>query len=193
MPYASETGGSAAITDDRGLYFINTDDKIEGKPAQIWTQGETESNSHWLPTIDKPNMRTTIQLELTVPNIYKTLGNGALVSSMDKGDKRTDIWRMDKPIQVYAIMFAIGDFAIAKDKWKGREVNYYVEPAYAPYARKMFQYTPEMIEFFSNVTGVEYPWNKYSQVVVRDYVSGAMENTSASLFGRATGNGNCTQ
>lgn len=183
MPYAQATGGSAAITDDRGLYFINTDHKIEGKPAQIWTQGETESNSHWLPTIDKPNMRTTIQLELTVPNIYKTLGNGALISSMDKGDKRTDIWRMDKPIQVYAIMFAIGDFIIAKDQWKGKEVNYYVEPAYAPYARKMFQYTPEMIGFFSDVTGIAYPWNKYSQVVVRDYVSGAMENTSASLFG----------
>lgn len=183
MPYMQATGGSSAITDDRGLYFINTDNKVPGKPAQIWTQGETESNSHWLPTIDKPNMRTTLQLELTVPGQYKTLGNGALISSMEKGIMRTDIWKMDKPIQVYAIMFAIGEFVIAKDKWKDKEVNYYVEPAYGKYAKTMFQNTPEMIEFFSNVTGVSYPWNKYSQVVVRDYVSGAMENTSASLFG----------
>lgn len=183
MPYMQATGGSSAITDDRGLYFINTDNKVPGKPVQIWTQGETESNSHWLPTIDKPNMRTTLQLELTVPGQYKTLGNGALISSMEKGMMRTDIWKMDKPIQVYAIMFAIGEFVIAKDKWKDKEVNYYVEPAYGKYAKTMFQHTPEMIEFFSNVTGVPYPWNKYSQVVVRDYVSGAMENTSASLFG----------
>jgi aminopeptidase N len=183
MPYASASGGSAAIKDDRGLYFINHDGKIKGKPVQIWTQGETEANSHWLPTIDKPNSRTTVQMELTVPRQYKTLGNGELISSMDNGITRTDIWKMDKPIQVYAIMFAIGDFAIAKDSWRNKEVNYYVEPAYAPYARKMFQYTPEMMEFFSNATGIPYPWNKYSQVVVRDYVSGAMENTSASLFG----------
>lgn len=183
MPYATKSGGSAAITDDRGLYFINNDGKIEGKPIQIWTQGETESNSHWLPTIDKPNSRTTVQIELTVPSKYKTLSNGELVASNDNGFTRTDIWKMDKPIQVYAIMFAIGDFAIAKEKWNNKEVSYYVEPAFAPYAKKMFQYTPEMIEFFSNVTGVPYPWNKYSQVVVRDYVSGAMENTSASLFG----------
>jgi aminopeptidase N len=183
MPYSMATGGSAAITDDRGLYFINSDNKFEGKPIQIWTQGETESNSHWLPTIDKPNSRTTVQLELTVPSQYKTLSNGEMISSMDNGYTRTDIWRMDKPIQVYAIMFAIGDFVVVKDKWKNKEVNYYVEPAYAPYASKMFQYTPEMIEYFSNATGVPYPWNKYSQVVVRDYVSGAMENTSASLFG----------
>ena len=183
MPYATASGGSAAIKDDRGLYFINHDGKIEGKPVQIWTQGETEANSHWLPTIDKPNSRTTVQMELTVPRQYKTLGNGELISSMDNGITRTDIWKMDKPIQVYAIMFAIGDFSVAKDTWRNKEVNYYVEPAYAPYARKMFQYTPEMMEFFSNATGIPYPWNKYSQVVVRDYVSGAMENTSASLFG----------
>lgn len=183
MPYATASGGSAAIKDDRGLYFINHDGKIEGKPIQIWTQGETEANSHWLPTIDKPNSRTTVQMELTVPRQYKTLGNGELISSMDNGITRTDIWKMDKPIQVYAIMFAIGDFSVAKDTWRNKEVSYYVEPAYAPYARKMFQYTPEMMEFFSNATGVPYPWNKYSQVVVRDYVSGAMENTSASLFG----------
>ena len=58
MPYGSPTGGSGAITDDRGLYFINTDHKVPHKPAMIWTQGETEANSHWMVTIDKPNTRT---------------------------------------------------------------------------------------------------------------------------------------
>ncbi|HTN17406.1 MAG TPA: M1 family aminopeptidase, partial [Chitinophagaceae bacterium] len=183
-PYArSGKGGSTAIRDDRGLYFINADSAVAGKPVQIWTQGETEANSNWLPTIDKPNMRTTVELDLTVPAQYKTLSNGALVGSREHGATRTDTWKTDLPIQVYAIMFAVGDFHMTKDRWQDKEVNYYVEPAFAPYARKMFQYTPEMIGFFSGVTGVPYPWNKYSQVVVRDYVSGAMENTSASLFG----------
>lgn len=183
-PYArTAKGGSAAIRDDRGLYFINTDSTVAGKPVQIWTQGETESNSNWLPTIDKPNMRTKVELDLTVPSQYKTLSNGALTGMKEHGATRTDTWKMDQPIQVYAIMFAIGDFHIAKDHWQDKEVNYYVEPAFAPYAKTMFQNTPGMIGFFSGITGVPYPWNKYSQVVVRDYVSGAMENTSASLFG----------
>ena len=188
-PYATEAGGSKAITEDRGLYFINTDGAIPNKPAQIWTQGETESNSRWLPTIDKPNQRTTLDLSLVVPDTMQTLGNGKLLynTPQDFG-MRQDDWQMDQPIQVYAIMFAIGKFAITKDSWqdplgKKRDVFYYTEPAYASYARGMFRHTPEMIEFFSRATGVTYPWNKYSQVVVRDYVSGAMENTSASLFG----------
>jgi aminopeptidase N len=184
MPYAKVSGGSAAITDDRGLYFINTDGEIPGKPRQIWTQGETEANSHWMPTIDKPNERMTVQVELTVPDTMQTLGNGVKISSEPVGKGlRTDTWKMDKQIQVYATMFAIGKFDIVKDKWGSREASYYVEHEYAPYAKKMFNNTPEMMEYFSQITGVDYPWQKYDQVVVRDYVSGAMENTTASLYG----------
>ena len=85
MPYKGTVGGSAAISEDRGLYFINTDNSIPGKPVQIWTQGETESNSHWVPTFDKPNERFTTQIELTVPDSFITLSNGELV---DKNKKR---------------------------------------------------------------------------------------------------------
>jgi aminopeptidase N len=184
MPYATVSGGSGAITDDRGLYFINTDYSVPHKPAEIWTQGETESNSHWMITIDKPNTRFTTQVELTVPDSFVTLSNGALIKTVKKlNGYHTDLWKMDMPIQAYAVMFAIGKYSIIKDKWRNKEVNYYVEPQYAPYARLMFRNTPEMIEYFSKRTGVLYPWNKYDQVVVRDYVSGAMENTTAALFG----------
>lgn len=184
MPYAESSGGSKAISDDRGLYFVNTDHKIPGQPVQIWTQGESEANSHWIPTIDKPNERFTTEIALTVPDSFVTLSNGYLISQEKEANNlRTDTWLMNKPIQTYAVMLAIGNFSIIKDAWHNREVNYYVEPDYAPYARAMFNNTPEMMQHFSDITGMLYPWNKYSQVVVRDYVSGAMENTSASLFG----------
>lgn len=185
MPYMTSTGGSKAITDDRGLYFINTDYSIPGKPAQIWTQGETESNSHWVPTFDKPNERFTTQIELTVPDSFTTLSNGILANQhkYDNGT-RTDIWEMHQAIQPYVMMFAIGKFSVREGpEWNGKKVNYYVEPDYADYADDIFGNTTEMIEFFSDITGIAYPWDKYSQVIVRDYVSGAMENTSATLFG----------
>jgi len=184
MPYAESTGGSSAISDDRGLYFINTDYSTPNKPAQIWTQGETESNSHWMITLDKPNVRFTTQIELTVPDSFTTLSNGALLKQVKgKPGMRTDIWAMDKPIQAYVAMFAIGKYSVVRNKWRGRDVNYYVEAPYERYAKLMFNNTPEMMDFFSAKTGVTYPWNKYDQVVVRDYVSGAMENTTATLWG----------
>lgn len=195
LPYADTSGGgSKAISEARGLYFINTDNAIKGKPAQIWTQGETESNSHWMPTIDKPNERFTTHIELTVPDSFLTLSNGELVKSTQMGHRlRTDSWQMNKPIQPYAVMFAIGKFTVTRESWQPRlfagkdqrakEIAYYTEPDYSAYAKGIFKHTPQMMDFFSDITGVSYPWNKYSQIVVRDYVSGAMENTSASLFG----------
>lgn len=184
-PYDTKSGGSKAIRDDRGLYFINTDNKIPGKPVQIWTQGETEATSHWVPTFDQPNERFTFALHIIVPDSLTTLSNGVLTRSFQgMNGMRVDNWEMNKEVQPYVMMMAIGKFEVISDEsWNGKTVNYYVEPEYSNSAREMFKNTPEMIGFFSNVTGVPYPWSKYSQVVVRDYVSGAMENTSASLFG----------
>lgn len=182
-PNELKTQGSAAITDRRGLYFINPTGEEPNKPQQIWTQGETEASSCWFPTFDAPNVKTTQEMFITVDSSFVSLSNGRLVSSkINKDGTRTDYWKHDQPHAPYLFMMAIGKYAIIKDKWRGKEVNYYVEPEYAPYARAIFGRTPEMMEFFSTLLDYPYPWDKYSQVVVRDFVSGAMENTSASVF-----------
>ncbi|TPG41805.1 M1 family metallopeptidase [Flavobacterium pectinovorum] len=175
--------GSVAITDAKGLYFINPDGK-DDKPIQIWTQGETEASSAWFPTIDKPNQKTTAEIAMTVEAKYVSLSNGKLVSQKaNKNGTRTDTWKMDVPHSPYLFMMAVGDFKIYKDSYNGKEVNYYLEPKYAPYAKQIFGKTPDMMKFYGKILGVEYPWVKYSQIVARDYVSGAMENTSATLHG----------
>ena len=183
-PNELKSHGSAAIIDDKGLYFINPDGKDKDKPIQVWTQGETESSSAWFPTIDKPEQKTTDEISMTVPAKYVTLSNGRLASQKANADgTRTDTWKMDLPHSPYLFMMAVGDFKIYHDKWRDKEVNYYLEAKYAPYAKQIFGNTPEMMEFYSKTLGVDFPWNKYSQIVVRDYVSGAMENTSATLHG----------
>jgi aminopeptidase N len=166
----------------KGMYFINPRGEDPNKPTQIWTQGETESNSAWFPTIDKPNQKTTEEITVTVPSKYVTLSNGKLVSQKKNADgTRTDYWKMDLPHAPYLFFLGVGDYAIVKDKYKDKQVNYYVEPAYASVAKRIFGNTPEMIAFYSRITGVEYPWPKYDQITGRDYVAGAMENTSATI------------
>jgi aminopeptidase N len=183
-PDELKTKGSVAITDAKGLYFINPDGAIKDKPIEIWTQGETEANSAWFPTIDKPNQKTTNEIAITVQAKYTTLSNGKLVSQKSNANgTRTDVWKQDQPHAPYLFMMAVGPFKVYKDTWKGKEVSYYLEPKYAPYAKQIFGKTPDMMTFYSNLLGVDYPWVKYGQVVARDYVSGAMENTSATLHG----------
>ncbi len=180
-----DLGGSDAISSDKGLYFINPDGKEKDKPRQIWTQGETQSNSVWFPTIDSPNERMTQEIYITVDTSYVTLSNGLLVSSIvnSREGTRTDYWRQTVPAAPYLTMMAISNFKIVKDKWRNKEVSYYVDPEYEKYAKMIFGNTPEMIEFFSKKLGVDFAWEKYAQVVVHDYVSGAMENASATLHG----------
>ncbi len=181
-PNEIKTKGSAVITDAKGLYFINPRGEEKDKPTQIWTQGETEANSVWFPTIDKPNQKTTEEIYMTVPSKYVTLSNGLLISQKNNADgTRTDYWKMDLPHSPYLFFMGVGDYAIIKDSHNGKEVSYYVEKEYAPVARKIFGETPAMIGFYEKITGVPYPWPKYSQITGRDYVSGAMENTSATL------------
>jgi aminopeptidase N len=182
-------GGSSAITSDKGLYFINPTGSDPSKMPQIWTQGETEASSVWFPTIDSPNTKTTQETYITVAEKYVTLSNGKLISTRKNNNgTRTDYWKQDLPHAPYLFMLAVGEFKIVKDYYTRKdgskmEVNYYVEPAYEANAKAIFGETPAMISYFSNLLGVEYPWDKYHQIVVREYVSGAMENTGAVIFG----------
>ncbi len=181
--------GSDAITDAKGLYFINPDSTEANKPTQVWTQGQTEASSCWFPTIDTPAERMTQELFITVTKDFQTLSNGTLVySNFNDDDTRTDYWKLDEAHPPYLTMLAAGDFLIANDEYINFDgeripVTYYLEREYAPYAWKIFGSTPEMMQFYSKLLDYDFPWDKYAQIVVRDYVSGAMENTTAVIHG----------
>ncbi|MGE8434618.1 M1 family metallopeptidase [Chryseobacterium joostei] len=176
--------GSMAINDAKGLYFINAQGTEPDMPTQIWTQGETESSSAWFPTIDKSNQKTTQEIYMTVPDKYVTLSNGVLKNSQKEANGlRTDHWVMDKRHSTYLFFMGVGEYAIVKDKWRNIPVDYYIEKEYEPYAKQIYGNTPEMIEFFSKKLNYDYPWAKYAQISGRNYVSGAMENTTATLHG----------
>ena len=185
-PNESKGQGSEAIRDAKGMYFINPLGTEKDKPTQIWTQGETEASSVWIPTIDQTNQKTTQEFYLTVPSKYVSLSNGLLVKQTDlKNGFREDVWKMDLPHSPYLFFIGIGDYAVVKDSYKGKEVSYYIEKAYEKVARKIYGNTPQMIAFFESKLGVAYPWSKYAQISGRDYVSGAMENTTATLHSDA--------
>ncbi len=179
-PQKVKKSTGVAITGNKGLYFINPLGLDKNKPTQLWTQGEPEQNSVWFPTIDKPNQKSTQEIKLTVANKYKTLSNGLLLSQTENNNgTRTDVWKQTLPHAPYLFFVAVGDFEVIKDNWNGKEVSYFVESSYKDTASELFKHTKEMLTFFSDLTGVVYPWDKYSQIIVRDYVSGAMENTGA--------------
>lgn len=165
----------------KGLYFILPDKNYPSQPKQIWTQGESEDTRYYLPTYDYPNDRLTTETILTVPSHWLTVANGKLVSTKDAGDGlKTWTWRESEPSSTYLFTVVAGEFGEVKDSWRGIPVTYYAPKDRVDRLMANYSRTPAMIESFSKRLGVDYPWEKYAQSMVDDFVAGGMENSSAT-------------
>ncbi len=162
-----------------GLRFIKPAPEDPTRPVQAWTFGQPRYHSHWFPCHDAPNDRATTEIIATVPAQFITISNGNLLGITDNGATRTHHWRHDVPHAAYLISLVVGDFAVIEDHYKHIPVTYYVRPDRKDDAPLYLGKTPEMIRFFSEYTGVEYPYDKYAQTVVEIY-TGAMEHTTAT-------------
>ncbi|MEN9448727.1 MAG: hypothetical protein RJA25_2017 [Bacteroidota bacterium] len=180
LPYTQD---SAQVENGRGMYFIDVENKNPYKPMHLWTQGEEESASCWFPTIDATNQKTTEEIYVTLDTNMVSLSNGLLINTKVNGDgTKTDYWKQDKPHSPYLFFLGIGDYFIHKDTWRGKEVSAYTFPKYKDAVGEIFKNMPAMMEYFSTITGVDFPWDKMANIMAYDYTSGAMENTSAILY-----------
>jgi aminopeptidase N len=165
----------------KGLYFILPDKDYPHRPIQVWTQGESEDTRYYLPTYDYPNDRLTTETILTVPAEWLTISNGKLIGVTDSGNgMKTWTWRESQPSSTYLFTVVAGEFTEVKDTWRKMPVTYYAPKDRAERLTPNYSRTPAMIELFSTKLGVDYPWEKYSQAMVDDFVAGGMENSSAT-------------
>lgn len=172
-----------------GLYFLAPDDKVKDRPLQVWSQCQDEDGRHWFPCLDKPHVKMTTEMRVTVPQGMTALSNGELVEqdTPKKGSRWLYHYKLDVPHPSYLMTLVIGQF----DEWtenvalpSGRDVplRYMVPVGKKADGHRAFQGTAEMIRLFSEKTGVEYPWSRYTQIVVSDFIFGGMENTTATTM-----------
>ena len=176
----------------KGIYFIGWN-QPENKQAadinyirkQIWTQGQGIDNRHWIPMYDCMNDKFTTETVVTIPSQYKCLSNGTFLSNTDNGTG-TSTWhyKLEKPHAGYLLMLGIGDYAIKESKTKrGTPVQFWYYPEFKDRVETTSLYTERMIELLEDETGTPYPWGTYAQIMVQNFLYGAMENTSATVFG----------
>ncbi|BAQ66566.1 M1 family metallopeptidase [Geminocystis sp. NIES-3709] len=166
----------------RGLYFIVPDEYYPNKPSQVWTQGEDEDSRYWFPCFDYPGQLATSEIIVKVPLEYIAISNGELFKVEELDGYKTYYWLQPQVHPTYLMTLAVGKFAEIEDKWQGTPVNYYVEKGRETEAKISMGKTPKMIEFFSQKYGYPYPYSKYAQVCVDDFIFGGMENTSTTIL-----------
>ena len=160
---------------ERGMYFVP-------RRPTMWTQGEAIETPSWVPTYNAPNDKTTWEMLVTADTGMSVLSNGRLVGVTKTADGRQQIWHwsQEKPASTYLYSIVAARFAILRDSWRGIPVEYWVAPDTIDAAWRTFGETPAMIETFSRVLGVNYPWAKYAQSIIPDFTYGGMENVSAT-------------
>jgi aminopeptidase N len=166
----------------RGLYFIQPDEHYPDKPTQVWTQGEDEDSRFWFPCFDYPGQLATSAIRVQVPKDFIAVSNGELVEQTAFGDDKVYQWMQKEIHPTYLMTLAVGKFSELADTWNGKPVTYYVEKGREEQAKLSMGKTPKAIEFFSDKFGYPYPFPKYAQVCVDDFIFGGMENTSATLL-----------
>ena len=188
LPAAAKTGDKFDIViryegkPSKGLYFILPDKDYPDRPKQIWTQGESEDTRYYLPTYDYPNDRLTTETILTVPASWLTVANGKLISVTNAANgMKTWTWKESLPSSTYLITVVAGEFDEVKDIL-ARPAGHLLraEGPRRPPCPSITAALRQMIELFNKTFGVDYPWEKYAQVMVDDFVAGGMENSSAT-------------
>ncbi|PYS21767.1 MAG: hypothetical protein DMF72_16170 [Acidobacteria bacterium] len=169
-----------ALVGGGGLNFIKPRPDDPNRPKQIWTQGEAEANHFWFACFDHPNDFVTTEIVATVPTPLTVISNGALVSTKDNSDAtRTFDWKIDVPHATYLTSIIVGEFAPVTGEYAGIPITTNVYPNELQEGKITAARLPEMVKFFSEKTGVKYPYAKYAQTTVRDF-GGGMENISAT-------------
>lgn len=181
LPRTGKVGDTVDVTltyhgfPERGLYFVP-------RRNVVWSQGEATETRAWIPTYDAPNDKTTWEFFVTVDSGLVVLSNGRLVDVMPAAGGRERVWHwsQERPASTYLYSVVAGPFTVLKDQWRGIPVEYYTYADTVDAAWRTFGETPAMIETYSQVLGVPFPWDKYDQSIIPDFTYGGMENVSAT-------------
>lgn len=183
------TKDSLAITYEayprRGIYFIGWNDKNNISRKQIWTQGQGIDNRHWFPCYDWPNDKLITEVYVKINKEYKVLSNGVKVAEKEvSGGNKIWHYKMSHPHPTYLVMLGIGKYDIKETKAKsGVPLRQWYYPEWKDRYEWCYKYNEKIFNFMEAEIGIPYGWESYSQIPVQDFMFGAMENTSATLFG----------
>ena len=164
----------------RGVYFPEPDPGTPDKPRQLWTQCQASDARYWVPCQDAPDVKQSTTTTVVVPKPLFALGNGALRERRDDGETTTFVYDQTIPHSAYLLTLVVGDFDEVEQSGAAVPVAYYVAKGRGDEGERSFGDTPEMVRVLADFTGTPYPFARYGQIAVADFMVGGMENTTAT-------------
>lgn len=154
----------------KGIRFFEPTSSDVTRPKEIWSMGEPQGNRYWFPSYDSPNDLRTTEFIATVDKNLTAISNGKLIKMQDNlNGTRMFHWKADTPYANYLTSFIVGEYINTKQDYEGIELNNFGYPSETEAVKASVVRLPDMVKYFSDVTGVKYPYSSYSQVFVQDF------------------------
>ena len=171
-----------SATPMEGLYFSGPDAEHPEKEVQAWTHSEPESARFWHPCHDHPSDKSSSEMLIRVPKGFRVISNGKLLSVKDEGQSVVFHWKEDTPHSSYLSSFVAGKFGEITQEVHGLKLRYNFPESKREDVLRYFGETPRIIEVLEDITGMRYPYEKYDQTTVQDFVAGGEENLNATTL-----------
>lgn len=161
-----------------GMYFVHERDAWPATSSMVYSKGEPEYNRQWLVSYDFPDDKATTECWIACKPGYTAVSNGVLVGTDKSENEWTYHWKMNQPISTYLIAFAVAKYGKVTETVGSLPVEYYYPEGLADMGKASFAGTAKIVDFYGRLTGVPYPFERFSQLVVGDFVTGGMENAT---------------
>jgi len=164
------------------VYFLGWADEIPGN-EQVWTQGQGKYTSHWLPSFDDMTEKVEFDLDITFDRNFEVIANGALLGTKELDLLKKWSFNMEGPMSSYLLAFSIGNYHKKQIlSSRGVPIGLYHYPRDSSLIEPTYRFTKEIFDFLETEIGVDYPWQNYNQIPVRDFLYAGMENTGTTIF-----------
>jgi len=137
---------------------------------------------HWIPCLDHPSAKATVNFVIVAPPSYVAVANGRL-GSVTKNGAAANIWRYEEavPIPPYCMIIAVGEFSQREPEQAAlTPLSYLVPFSDREYSLKGFSSAGATVQYFSDLVG-PYPYEKLALIIGATRFGG-MENSSAIVF-----------
>ena len=169
-----------------GLYFVGASAAHPDREWQAWTQCQDEDARYIFPCFDHPGVKHAWSIKLTGPAAHTLLSNGQRVDSGTEDGRGWSTFEQAEPMPAYLFSAVSAALDVVQDTvtidGQTLDVRYAVPAGRSDEALPAMGKTPQMMTFLSDWSGVAYPWPRYDQVVVHDFVFGGMENTACTTM-----------
>ncbi|MEP6600058.1 MAG: M1 family aminopeptidase, partial [Actinomycetota bacterium] len=151
----------------------------------LYSQFETADAKRVYACFDQPDLKATFTMHATVPEHWTVISNGRQAAVDDLAAGKTVHFATTARMSPYVTAVVAGPYHAVRDHHDGIDLGVFCRRSLAEHlgdAEEILTVTKQGFDWYHANFGVRYAFDKYDQLFVPEFNSGAMENAGCVTF-----------